>query len=181
MLITAILDACVLFPAPLRDTLLRAAKAKLYNVRLTDEILEEVERNHINKRKLTEIQAQRLLFTIKAKFEGKFVTDYQAHIDAMPINEKDRHILAAAVAGSAQIIVAHNLKHFPPDLLTLHKVEAQPPDKFLLQLSSSNPEELEQVLLNPPMTIADVLDRLSLDAPNFVCRMRERFGYSNPQ
>jgi len=45
--LTAVLDACVLFPASLRDTLLRAANADLYGMRLTDEILEEVSRNLI--------------------------------------------------------------------------------------------------------------------------------------
>lgn len=49
MAIVVVLDACVLFPASLRDTLLRAAKADLYRLHLTEEILEEVRRNLIKK------------------------------------------------------------------------------------------------------------------------------------
>lgn len=44
-----VLDACVLFPASLRDTLLRAADADLYRVHLTADILEEVRRNLVKK------------------------------------------------------------------------------------------------------------------------------------
>ncbi len=45
-----VLDACVLYPASLRDTLLPAAGAGLYRVQLTDEILEEVQRNLFSRR-----------------------------------------------------------------------------------------------------------------------------------
>ena len=111
--LTVVLDACVLFPASLRDTLFRAARAGLYNIRLTGEILEEVRRNLKNKRGITEAQMRRLIFTIQEKFEGKFVFDYEVLLPTMPVNEKDRHVLAAAVACQAQIIVTNNLKDFP--------------------------------------------------------------------
>ena len=43
--IEVVLDACVLFPASLRDILLRAAEVGLYRIRLSDTILEETRRN----------------------------------------------------------------------------------------------------------------------------------------
>jgi hypothetical protein len=45
-----VLDACVLFPASIRDTLLRAADAGLYRVYWSELILEEVRRNLIGQR-----------------------------------------------------------------------------------------------------------------------------------
>jgi hypothetical protein len=39
-----LLDACVLVPAPLRDTLLRLAERRLFGPRWTDEIMEEMVR-----------------------------------------------------------------------------------------------------------------------------------------
>jgi len=45
----AVLDACVLFPASLRDTLLCAADHEIYQVQFTNEILEEVSRNLLKK------------------------------------------------------------------------------------------------------------------------------------
>ncbi len=188
MLRVVVLDACVLFSASLRDTLLRAAKSKLYILRLTDEILEETRRNLVVKRKSTEIQAQRLLQTIEIAFKDYFVRDHHTFIALMPINEKDRHVLAAAVACQAQTIVTHNLKDFPPHLLAPYGIEAISPDSFLTSLYWNNPQALEEVLLkqaaqlrNPPMTVFDVLDRLTLDAPNFVRSIRIRFENANSQ
>jgi hypothetical protein len=43
--IGVVLDACVLFPGVLRDTLLHAAKADIYSLHLTEDILEEARRN----------------------------------------------------------------------------------------------------------------------------------------
>jgi predicted nucleic acid-binding protein len=178
-----VLDACVLFPAPLRDTLLRAARANLYSVQLTDEIIEEVRRNLVNKRNLTEAQAQRLISAIQQNFKGKFVTDYQSYIASMPINKKDRHVLAAAVACQAQTIVTHNLKDFPPHLLAPYNIEAISPDIFLISLFHNDSQALWEILRNqaeqlrnPPMSVSDVLNRLTLDAPNFVRLFRSRTG-----
>lgn len=52
-----LLDACAIFPMSLRDTLLRAADAGLYRLVLTEDILEEVRRNLISERRLTEDKA----------------------------------------------------------------------------------------------------------------------------
>lgn len=99
-----VLDACVLIPASLRDTLLRAVQADLYRVQLTEEILEEVRRNLIKKGML-EDKAHRLISTIREKFDDAFITHHRSLIASMPNNEKDRHVLAAAVACRARIIV----------------------------------------------------------------------------
>ncbi len=99
-----VLDACVLIPASLRDTLLRAAQTDLYRVQLTEEILEEVCRNLI-KKGMPEDKAHRLISTIREKFDDAFITHHRPLIASMPNNEKDRHVLAAAVACRARIIV----------------------------------------------------------------------------
>jgi len=81
--LTVVLDACVLFPASLRDTLLRAANVDFYRMRLTDEILEEVSRNLI-KKGMPEDKAQRLVAMIKERFSDAFVTQHRSMIAAMP-------------------------------------------------------------------------------------------------
>jgi len=48
---TAIYDACVLYPAPLRDFLLRLAMTGLFRARWTDRIHEEWMRSVLNNRK----------------------------------------------------------------------------------------------------------------------------------
>lgn len=57
LLFKAVLDACVLFRAPLRDTLLRAAEKRLYQVYWSDIILEEVSRNLVETGKTNDRQA----------------------------------------------------------------------------------------------------------------------------
>lgn len=173
MLFTVVLDACVLFPASLRDTLLRAANADLYNVRLTNEILEEMRRNLVEKG-MSEDKSQRLIATIKREFAEAFVTHHTSLIDAMPNDPKDRHVLAAAVACRAQVIVTLNLRHFSRAILAPFEVEAQSPDDFLTHLFYLNPQRVIEVierqargLRNPSMTVSDVLNALALHAPNF--------------
>ena len=53
-----VLDAAVLFSAPIRDTLLRVAEAGLYRLFWTEEILEEVRRNLVKNNRITEDQAR---------------------------------------------------------------------------------------------------------------------------
>ncbi len=91
-----VLDACALFPASLRDTLLRAARAGLYRLQITDNILEEVYRNLV-KKGIPAPSAKRLVDEVKRNFPQFFVVQHNLLIPSMPINEKDRHVLAAAL------------------------------------------------------------------------------------
>lgn len=185
MLSGVVLDACVLFPASLRDTLLRAADADLYRVHLTEDILEEVRRNLV-KKGMQEQKAQRLIDVIKAQFASGIVTHHGPLIVSMPNNEKDRHVLAAAVASKAQVIVTQNLKDFPQHLLNPFDVEVQSPDEFLVNLLYFDVERMCQImqeqaneLRNPPRTIFEVLNTLAQHVPTFVTLIRQAIENNN--
>jgi len=175
-----VIDACVLLPASIRDTLLRTADAGLYKLHLTDDILEEVRRNLVKKKIMQETDAKDLIVEIKRYFPESFVSQHTLLIPSMPINEKDRHVLAAAVASESQVIVTENLKDFPPRLLDPFKIEAQSPDVFLVDLfDPDNEHTMIQILIdqasnlrNPPKTVQEVLDALSQHAPKFVDLVR---------
>jgi hypothetical protein len=47
---TVIYDACVLYPAPLRDLLIRLARTDRFHARWTNEILDEMVRNILTNR-----------------------------------------------------------------------------------------------------------------------------------
>ncbi len=69
------------------------------------------------------------------------VTGYQQLIPSLTLpDSKDRHVLAAAIAARADIIVTFNLKDFPAPVLATYKIEAQHPDDFLLRLLDLSPE-----------------------------------------
>lgn len=180
----AVLDAYVLFPAAPRDTLLRAGRAGLYRVQFSDDILEEVRRNHVEKGMPVD-KAQRLVDTMRQSFPYATVTEYQSLIPAMTNHEKDRHVLAAAVISEAQVIVTQNIKDFPPESLTPYKIEAQTIDRFLVNLFYLNPEMMVQTIIrqakalrNPARTLMQVLETLALRAPNFVRLVRREIDTS---
>src|SRR5919202_4811570 len=120
----AVLDASVLFPAAVRDTLLRAAASGLYQLYWSDEILDEVRRNLVASGRATPEQAQRLGDVMQGAFPEASVPGYEVLIDHMANDPKDRHVLAAAVVSQAQIIVTDNLRHFPHEALAPFNVEA---------------------------------------------------------
>jgi hypothetical protein len=96
---SAVLDACVLFSAALRDTLLRAAVKRLYRLHLTEEILDEVRRNLLKSGRIPDSGlADRLVEQIRRAFPGSMVEGYSALVSKMTNHPKDRHVLAAAVA-----------------------------------------------------------------------------------
>jgi hypothetical protein len=172
-----VLDACVLFPAPLRDTLLRAAEAGLYRPRWSAEILEEVRRNLLDQGGLTEQQTQRLIGAMRTHFPDAEVANYARHLDRLTNHPKDRHVLAAAIEADAPLIVTDNLRHVRRAALAPHRVEAQSPDHFLVDLFDERPALLLQIvtqqaaaLRNPTTTVAELLDRLERSVPRFARR-----------
>lgn len=68
-----------------------------------------------------------------AAIHDAHITGYQYLVDALTLPDaKDRHVLAAAIAGSVDVIVTLNLRHFPHEYLAPHGLEAQHPDTFLI-------------------------------------------------
>ena len=129
----AVLDACVLVPAGLRDTLLRLAETpRLYVPKWSDEILCEVGRTLTGKLGKTDEQAAHLLGELSRVFPEALVRETKCLEPALTNHAKDRHVLAAAIRSSAQCIVTFNLKHFPAEALNQHAVEALHPDEFLV-------------------------------------------------
>lgn len=110
----ALLDTNVLLPAPLFSTLLYIAFFDLFNPLWSDHIIEELHR-HLADWRGKEQAAKRI-----AQMEKVFVAanidrqgiNYHDIIDEMPNHEKDRHVLAAAVAGEANYLVTENVRHF---------------------------------------------------------------------
>lgn len=175
----AVLDACVLIPLALCDTLLRAAASGLYQLAWSEDILEEVRLNLVDNHLTSERGAQHRVAVMRHAFPTAMVTGHHRIIDRMTNDLKDRHILAAAVTTGAQIIVTHNVRDFPASALTPHNIQARTPDEFLLDLYKRSPQKMidtvqrqAAALRNPPMTVGVLLDGLTTHAPLFVAAIK---------
>jgi hypothetical protein len=77
-----LLDACVLIPAPLRDTLLRLAEhPRLYLPRWSDVIIEETVRNLQTQIGLSAEKTAYLVGQMRQHFADAWVTGYEPLID----------------------------------------------------------------------------------------------------
>lgn len=167
---TAVLDANVLYPAPLRDFLLNLADVYLFEPKWTEEIQEEWIKNLLLKR--IDIKKDSLAKTKQAMdsaFPNANIIDYEGIIDTLSLpDQNDRHVLAAAISGNADVIVTFNLKHFPLSYLKSFGLEAQHPDSFILSLINYNKQasisafkNLVKSLKNPPKSKMEVLQVLA--------------------
>ena len=165
----AFLDACVLYPAPIRDLLLHVADRNLFAPKWSDSVHEEWTRNLLlNRPDLNVSQLQKTIEAMNSAFPDATVTRYEPLINSIYLPDaNDRHVLAAAIRCHAQIIVTANLKDFPGDYLSQYDIEAQHPDQFISDLLESNAEEVLQAfhsqvsnLKKPPKTAAEVLEIL---------------------
>lgn len=141
----------------------------------SEDILREVQKALVEGIGRTNAESLRVVDAMRNAFPECCVAGYQPFIPVMPVDEGDRHVVAAAVATKSEVIVTTNLKHFPANALAGFNIEAQHPDEILTNLFDLNPGRMveiirqqAQALNNPPKTVEDILEGLSLHAPSFV-------------
>ena len=111
MAFVAVLDTCVLFPTNLRDVSLTIPEVGICQVRWSPDVLDELQRTYIKKAKVdaakVEAGVSYLIGIMTNAFPDAMVDrSYYTHaIPAMPNDEKDRHVLAAAIASRADVLV----------------------------------------------------------------------------
>jgi len=168
--LVVIYDACVLYPAPLRDLLVRLATTGLFAARWSPQIHEEWMRNvQKTRRDLNAEQLERTRDLMNDAVADCLVTGHEQLIPALELPDPDdRHVLAAAIVAHAQMIVTFNLRDFPPQSLQPFGIEAIHPDRFIeCQMDLREPAVIQaarsqrQSLKNPPMTVAEFLDTLA--------------------
>ncbi len=159
----AILDACVLYPAGLRDVLMSfaASKEATYRARWTRTILDEMKRNVLlDLPHIAPAQIGRTIMLMNKAVPGSLVEGYESLIESLWLPDlNDRHVLAAAIVGNADTVVTFNLKDFPISVLERSGISASEPDQFLLHLIDSSPSraidalsKMRMRLSNPSMT-----------------------------
>jgi predicted nucleic acid-binding protein len=167
--VTAVYDANVLYPAPLRDLLIRLAQTGLVQAKWSETIHDEWIRSVLKDN--PQLSPERLARTRTLMNEAVrdcLVSGHEDLIDSLSLPDPDdRHVLAAAIRASAQVIVTFNLKDFPGETLARFDIEAQHPDDFLVSLFDLAPglvcaavKRQREGLRNPPRSAEELLTTL---------------------
>jgi len=176
-------DSCVLYPAPLRDLLMRLALTDLYRAKWTKDIHQEWIRGLLkNRPDLNEEQLQKIRKKMDLHVRDCLIEEYEDLIKSLNLPDPDdRHVLAAAIRANAQIIVTFNLSDFPAQFIDKYDIEAQHPDEFLRHLIDLAParvirtvQETRLSLKNPPKTSSEYLSILEQQSlPQTVAYLRD--------
>ena len=177
--LVVVLDTCVLAPMPLADLLLRGAEAPaLYRVAWSSAILDELRRT-LGKFGLSEMQIGRRLRAMESAFPEANIAHPEGFLDKVPElpDPDDRHVLAAAIASEANVIVTLNLRHFPAERTGPIGVTVLSPDEFLLRLFHLTPDVLLEKLDAQANAIglprADITERLRDAVPGLLKAVNE--------
>lgn len=169
MALTVLYDACTLYPAPLRDLLMRLALSNLFQARWTDEIHAEWTRSvAANRPDVSAESLARCRRLMNEHVPDSIVVGYESLIPGLNLPDPDdRHVLAAAIHGGAGVIVTFNLGDFPASILADYSIEAMHPDGFITELWDESPTAVIDAvrrqrasLKNPPRTAAELLATL---------------------
>lgn len=159
-------DACVLYPAPLRDMLMYLALTGLFQAKWSDQIHEEWIRNVLkNRSDLKREQLERVRALMDANVRDGKVEGYEHLIETVVLPDpNDRHVLAAAIAGNANLILTFNLKDFPYTSLEPYHIAAHHPDRFITDLLDRDAQTVcaavkrhRASLRYPPKTVDEYL------------------------
>lgn len=166
----ALLDANVLYPAPMRDLLIQLAQMNIFKAKWTADIHREwIEALLRNEPRRDRTMLERTRDLMDRAVRDCLVTGYEPLIQGITLpDEGDRHVLAAAITGRCDVIVTQNLKDFPAEALASYGIEAQHPDEFLSNHLSLAPgvfceavRKLRTRLKNPPYSVEDYLGTLT--------------------
>lgn len=143
----ALLDACVLYPTVLREILAGAAGARLFTPLWSDRILEEWARATVKLGPGAEAVARGEIAALRAAFPAASVGVPEGLAARLWLPDPaDLHVLAAAIAGHADLIVTFNAADFPRHLLAGEGLRREDPDAFLLDLWRAAPGAVEAVV-----------------------------------
>jgi PIN domain-containing protein len=164
---TVVYDACVLYPASIRDLVVELARTGLlrakWTARIHAEWIEAVIRDQPG---LDRTRLERAANLMNSAVLDCLVSGYEpleAGLTSLP-DASDRHVLAAAIHCGAQEIVTFNLKDFPDDVLRPYGIRSIHPDAFVEHLLDLNLEavceavrRIRRRLTNPPRSAEEML------------------------
>lgn len=142
------LDACVLFPPLVRRLLLDTAAAGRFVPLWSDRVLEEWRISAGAKQgpdAWVRIAAARAAMA-EVFPDASARADPEVEAGLVLPDPADAHVLAAAAAGQANILVTFNLRDFPNRTMARFGIALRHPDGFLWEMFSQAPETLAPLI-----------------------------------
>ena len=181
-------DANVLYSILMTDLILSLGEAGLFRPRWTIEIHEEWIRNVLEDQpERTREEMERRRAFMDQAIDHDLIEGYERHIANLNLPDPDdRHVLAAAIEGAAEIVLTYNLRDFPAAALSNFGISALHPYVFLCRQITAEPALVMEVIekmrvkrKRPEISQEQLLDKLArLNIPKFVKTLREA-GYGS--
>jgi len=168
----ALLDTCLLYPPVLREILLAAADAGLFQPLWSARILTEWQRRADKDGPENGLLVAGEIVRLSARWPVAAVNGYEPLEPQLWLPDPaDIHVLAAAIAGRAEVIVTMNLGDFPRRELDTAGLRAIHPDAFLFGLWQKRPEAAETAVAGV-LAEAAMLADAKIDARALLKRAR---------
>lgn len=178
-----VLDACVLAPPKVCDLFLRLAESpRLYLPKWSADILDEVWRTQTTKLRpaFPPELATYWRIQVESAFPEGNVIGYEHLMKDIHINEKDRHVMAAAIHSKASLILTFNLKDFPKMELTKWGLSVSHPQDYATTLFEMKPaivvQKLNEMANASNISIEDLLIQLGKSLPLFSSTVWQELG-----
>ena len=156
----AFLDACVLYPTVVREMLLGCAQKKLFEPLWSPRVLEEWSRA-ADKHGVGSIAGAEIALLSDRWPSSNVLPKPSDEARLVLPDPNDVHVLASAIAASADILVTVNAKDFPRHSLSEEGISRQDPDALLLAFYREDPKKMRDVVdrvhqtaaMDPTMTL----------------------------
>ncbi len=143
----AVLDACVIYPSVLREILIGAAAAGMYQPLWSERILGEWTRAVAKLGPVAVAQAEVEAAQMRRQFPQAMVREQPGIAARLMLPDPDDvHVLAVAIGGHADAIVTFNAVDFPRHVLAEEEITRRDPDGFLWELQSHAPDAMGAIL-----------------------------------
>lgn len=161
------MDTNVIYPIDIRDLLFWFASYDLYTPKWSNHIFSEWE-NVMKRKGIPNEEIIKRISIAQQAFPDALVENYESLVNSLKLpDEKDRHVLAAAIKTNANVIVTNNIKDFPNDYLSSFGLTAKTADDFLTDIIDLNNrlavEAFRALVLNrrnPNLDEFEILNRL---------------------
>jgi len=178
------LDACVLANQGVCDIFLRLAETpRLYLPQFTPKILDEADSTH-EKLGWPERLVKSWRSAVEEHFPEAIVHGYEEFLPLAKNDEKDRHVLAAAICSQSEHIITFNLRHFPTAALEPFRNRAMHPSEYLVTLYDINPgvvvAKIEAMARARGKRPEEMLALLSKSVPAFAVHVADALDWQLP-